>query len=291
MDGTTRQTSESKEEKKSNVPRARCFPHACTYPWNREWWATGPWTSAAPTVASGAARKPEEKERHESRVDWITGLVSANVIGQTLLSNVAPLTRVSSIPTGSCGLILSKSFASSGNRTLLKQASHSTADRVCRSWTSSALCRYVTADILTCRLASQHNFEMPIDGKNYNNWETDGLQDLTKTYPVIVTSANKDKNRAAELFHLLQSSFSNAKFVFTRFIWAPRLWLVIAARDAWISLYLPRSNLLIPNGVWFIQCEVISSASLVSMTREPELLHLLQCYMIVNMEKIQGISL
>lgn len=57
--------------------------------------------------------------------------------------------------------------------TLLKQDSHSTASSVCRSWTSSALCRYVKACMRTCRRASQHSQAIPsvaITDKSLTFW-------------------------------------------------------------------------------------------------------------------------
>lgn len=54
--------------------------------------------------------------------------------------------------------------------TLLKQDSHSVASSVCRSWTRSALWRYVRACIRTCRLASQHSQAMPEMANDNHTW-------------------------------------------------------------------------------------------------------------------------
>ena len=80
---------------------------------------------------------------------------------KTLHNKVEALILVSSIRIAFRGSIFSSSLASRGNSTLLKQASHSIADSVWSSCTSSARWRYCRACMRTSPFVSQLSLAMP----------------------------------------------------------------------------------------------------------------------------------
>lgn len=112
----------------------------------------------------------------------------------TLLSSVDALNRVSSIPPRSVAADFSNRIVSKGNKTLLKHASHSTADNWFKSWTSSALCSSLKACHRTSILVSVHSLASP-GGNKYHAWWSgkiprwavvEGIQVLLDTYGVLL---------------------------------------------------------------------------------------------------------
>lgn len=103
--------------------------------------------------------------------------------------------------------------------TLLKQDSHSVASSVCRSWTRSALWRYVRACIRTCRLASQHSQAMPeVANDNHehlvsninprflhSNYGSAWFKSGTSTYPLLgEKKLNRNYNKKFVVIYKLQ---------------------------------------------------------------------------------------
>ena len=134
----------------------------------------------------------------------------------TLQSRVEALMRVSSMRIAFRGSMFSSSLANNGNRTLLKQASHSMAESFCSSWTSKARCRYCKACMRTSPFLSQlsraipcsmghqqfdHKFDTTEHSISEFCWRCSSAQHVNIEAALLCNVSNKSKSFMSFKYH------------------------------------------------------------------------------------------